>query len=76
MHCNGKCHLKKQLSNDDKKEKSPASPLKNKNEVQFFSEINSNIKPEITSYSNKFTSYYSVSLSEEHLQTIFHPPIV
>jgi hypothetical protein len=37
MHCNGKCHLRKQLQKEDKKENSPSNNIKEKFEIQFFS---------------------------------------
>jgi hypothetical protein len=36
MHCNGKCHLMKQLQKENKKEKSPLATIKGKAQVQFF----------------------------------------
>ena len=38
MHCNGKCHLMKQLQKQNKKENSPINGIKEKNEIQYFNE--------------------------------------
>ena len=35
-HCNGKCHLMKQLKNDDNQQKTPGNNLKVKVEIQLF----------------------------------------
>lgn len=74
MHCEGKCHLKKELDKEKKKEQSPANPLKEKNEIQLFSQNNAGIFIFTPSVTNQLTAYYSFHLSEKHLQSIFHPP--
>lgn len=76
MHCNGKCHLKKQLAKEEKKEQSPANSTKEKNEIQFFSEINSNINLLNPSVTTILRPSYSLSLSEKHLHAVFLPPKV
>jgi hypothetical protein len=40
MHCNGKCHLKKQLNEEKEKDQNPSS-VKDKREITQFSESNS-----------------------------------
>lgn len=78
MQCEGKCHLKKQLDKEEKKEQSPANPVKEKNEIQLFSQANSVIGQFIPSVSvpNELVTYYSFSLSDKHIHSIFHPPKV
>ncbi len=76
LHCNGKCHLQKQLAAQDKKDKSPFSQtLKDKFEVQYFSEY---VSPFITSFTDevKGNSIYSFSIPTTSLESIFHPPSV
>ena len=34
LHCNGQCHLNKQLQKQEKNENAPANPIKEKNEIQ------------------------------------------
>jgi flagellar basal body-associated protein FliL len=75
-NCNGKCHLKKQLDNEEKKEQSPSNTLKEKVEIQFFSEIKFNTNLLNTPFTNIVKPDYSFSLSEEHLHTVFQPPKV
>ncbi len=78
MHCNGKCHLKKQLSKEDKKEQSPANPFKEVKDFQLYSANNSGI--EITNtlinHTEKSIFQYSFHFSSQHLQAVFHPPCV
>ncbi|MES2138413.1 MAG: hypothetical protein V4511_01810 [Bacteroidota bacterium] len=74
--CNGSCHLKKQLAKEEKKEQSPTNPTKEKVEVQFFSEINSNAPFFNSSLTTILSTSYSFSLSEKHLHTVFQPPQV
>lgn len=72
--CKGKCHLKKQLEQDDKKEQAPVSKnFKDKNEMQFFSEskqANFLFVPEVTVL--KF--FDSSSEITPVLFSVFHPP--
>ena len=74
MHCNGKCHLRKQLQKESKKENAPANNVKNKLEIQFFSESNSLIqfiaKP---TDKDHFINYYFIPYSK-HIVSVFRPP--
>lgn len=72
--CKGSCHLKKELDKEEKKEQSPANPIKEKEVIQFFSKFNSGIRLFNPSITNELTSIYFFSLSEKHLHSIFHPP--
>lgn len=74
MHCNGKCHLKKQLQKEDKKENSASSSIKEKLEVQFFSDIESLKKPAAVTTQSKLNSNYLFSNYSKHLTAVFHPP--
>ena len=72
MQCNGKCHLKKQLEKDEKKQELPNS-LKEKSEIQFCS------TPFVTAFA--FTStqifhntIYSATYPDKPAAAIFHPP--
>lgn len=72
MNCNGKCHLKKQLEKEDKKEEAPTS-LKEKSEVQFYS------APASTTfvYTSTFilhNTLYIVTYPDTPGYAIFHPP--
>lgn len=74
MHCNGKCHLRKQLAEQQKKENSPAQSLKEKLEVSFFSETAAltffSVTPEIIAPH----TVYSFYIPKAALKSIFHPP--
>lgn len=73
--CHGKCHLRKQLKAQEKREQIPASPLKEKAETNQFFEAVSLDLPE-----NLFTNHSKEEFSEPFfylLQVslpIFHPP--
>jgi hypothetical protein len=75
MHCNGKCHLMKQIEKDQKRDSTPVNN-KIKFQAQFFSESTS-----VFTYSdpsinlNQVFAYIPVS-SVEHLRSIFHPPCI
>ena len=76
MHCEGKCHLQKQLKEGEKKEQSPVNPIKEKNEVQLFSQNHSALFLFNPVTEKKSTTCYSFHLSEKHLHSVFHPPKV
>lgn len=75
MQCNGKCHLKKELDKEESKEQSPVNPVKEKNEIQLFSDSKTDINfPNNTIEKNRMISLYSFVLSDKHTLAIFHPP--
>lgn len=75
MHCDGKCHLKKQLKKEEKREKSPFSEnQKEQYEVQFFVEdsaLNNNL--DFPNVGNNPVDY-SCSISTVDPNKIFQPP--
>lgn len=76
VHCNGKCHLKKQLDKEEKRENDPLNNQKEKNEIQLFCQTNRKSPFELyitgeypfTSYKTQETISFSAS--------VFHPPSV
>lgn len=74
MHCNGKCHLKKQLQKEDKKENAPSGNLKNKSELQFFSESRPVIISAELHSSSKLNIHYLLGMYHTDPHSIFHPP--
>lgn len=74
MHCDGKCHLKKELDKEEKKEQSPVNPVKEKNEVQLFSEKRNEINFLSVAVPENVNSVYQFSGSDQHLFSVFHPP--
>lgn len=74
MHCNGKCHLKKQLEKQEKKEK-PTNTFKEKFEVQFFSDQKIELDlPSLFFEQRAFVSFYNNDLAFNDLRSIFQPP--
>ena len=73
MHCNGKCHLKKQLQKQEKNENAPVNPIKAKTEMQLFCQkMNFSF---ITPVKEKHTySFYLQKKITPPLSSIFHPP--
>lgn len=74
LHCNGKCHLKKQLQKEDKKENQNPNNLKEKIELQFFKETSSLFIPTVTPSVENINSIYIMGNYNQHLLSIFHPP--
>jgi len=78
MHCNGKCHLMKELAKASESEKSNSTDKKNmqqESEVLFFEEI----KPYSVltdSYGNLKKANYSYTNLYSHSgsRSVFHPP--
>lgn len=77
MHCNGKCHLKKQLQKQEEKEQSPLSSIKEVKEIQLFyaSEKALEMLREESLVQSPLNFKYTFHISSEHLQAIFHPPL-
>ena len=73
LHCNGKCHLKKQLEKEDKKQDSFPTASKEKSEIQFHSSPSvfaltitcSEVTPNFT---------YLLLYPDTPVYSIFHPP--
>lgn len=75
-HCNGKCHLMKELQKEEKKNDRPCNSMKDKIEtVQFFeSSIESNFVNE--SKGSIIDIIYLESKTFHFENAIFHPPLV
>lgn len=72
MHCDGKCHLKKQLKKEEKREKSPLSN-KEQNEIFYCHEFSFALQKPVAELKEKSFTYHF------HLKTsapgaIFQPP--
>src|SRR4051812_46679306 len=74
MHCNGHCHLKKQLDQQQKKEQSaPVGNVKDKTEiVYFYQSPNLNIFSSSQSNINNF--HAAELLTTDYPSSVFHPP--
>ena len=77
MNCNGKCHLKKQLKEQDKKEQSPASSLKEVKEIQLYNQSTSitSVKNSSEDTSSELNIIYLLHTSSKHTHSVFHPPL-
>lgn len=74
LACNGKCHLKKQLKEEDNKEDSPLNNLKEKFEVQLFCQALDHISINSTlSGKSPFTRFLLQKTISPKFP-IFHPP--
>ncbi|MCI4444167.1 MAG: hypothetical protein JHC39_11760 [Lentimicrobium sp.] len=78
MHCNGKCHLMKELAKASENEKPISSDKKNaaqESEVLFFEEIKSfKITSIYLDDKQKINSNYSNFYSFLNSTSLFHPP--
>ena len=73
MHCNGKCHLKKQIQKQESKENLPPLKLKQNEEINLFSLSNT----EHCFYSlchKKIRNFYFSKKYGSPSFDIFHPP--
>ena len=78
MHCEGKCHLNKQLEQDEKNKDTPNNSIKKTVEIQLFSEHLTDFsfnKTAITINENKII-YMLPKLTLGHLLSIFRPPCI
>lgn len=75
-HCNGKCHLKKQLAKDEKRENAPANNLKGKTEIQLFSQKAGIVFPH--QYLTGAAAFAPFQCNETAAPSfaVFHPPSV
>lgn len=74
-HCNGHCHLKKQLQEEEKKDQVPAN-LKDLKDFQIFCQTNSTFQfNDISELNKTFTPFKSL-ISTPPSFSIFHPPKV
>lgn len=78
MHCNGKCHLKKELAKASESEK-PLSQKKSQtaeSEILFFQEAALFIPVEVSIITSQNVSVYANLYSYQDGYPCFHPPLV
>ena len=76
MNCHGKCRMMKEMKEQEKKEQSPAAPIKEKQEtVQYFQKI-TEFAFDIVTEIKKSNSFYLFPKTESVSFSIFHPPTV
>lgn len=74
MHCDGKCHLKKQLAQQESEEEKLPSSLKEIIETVLFFDAPLNVSPACISLHDQTYAPYTFGLSTELICSIFHPP--
>ncbi|MGE0635919.1 MAG: hypothetical protein AB7G44_17465 [Bacteroidia bacterium] len=75
MHCEGKCHLKKELDKEEKSENTPAGSGKEKFEITLFNESISEFFIHTASKAI-YPADYNAILPQNFSFAIFHPPKV
>lgn len=74
MHCNGKCHLAKELSKEEKRQQSPTNPLKEETEQVLFTETNNLSIALLPAEIKTVSSYYLLVSYTSILNTAERPP--
>jgi len=72
LHCNGRCHLKKELDRDAQQEKNNNNG-KDKYEVMFVEAIQS-FHPAALPNQITFISFYKTPCLDTPASSVFHPP--
>lgn len=73
LHCNGKCQLKKELQKQDKKEDTPSN-IKDKYEIQLFSEIYDSLIVCSFLTGEQVFRLCRFSIHSFYVFSFFHPP--
>ncbi len=73
MRCNGKCHLKKKLAQNTKKENSPLNSIKEKNQIQFYTEAFSFDFLSCSTIKKNYPDYLIQETNSPSF-SVFHPP--
>lgn len=74
MHCQGKCHLQKQLKEEQKREQNPSSSTKQKIEIVNYCEPILTTKFDLYSSEKSHPFFYTEKKLLEVNTSIFHPP--
>jgi hypothetical protein len=77
LHCNGKCHLAKQLREEDRKEhESPWSKTDNRSEI-FYARLPDNniLKPAFTTLRINYPLFFNIGVPVDQPSAVFRPPI-
>jgi len=73
MHCNGKCHLKKQLKKEEQQERNGASG-KEKNEVVYNVHAPQRFRLQPVTASQPMNAFYQDPVLHTPVFSFFHPP--
>jgi hypothetical protein len=74
MHCNGTCHLKKELQQDEQKKNTPLENVKVINHFSLFSEPFSDFKNYFPRIVQIVPSLETAVLTSGYFLSVFHPP--
>lgn len=74
MHCNGKCHLNKQLKEQDKHENSAKNNSKDEQETQLFCQSFINMNAFLNWINCNSNLNYLEKKSDPELSSVFRPP--
>jgi hypothetical protein len=76
MHCNGKCQLKKQLSEEDRKDQeNPERKSENKNEIFCNDLLSENLRPSFIWIDNALKTPACIGKPVDRPETVFRPPL-
>ncbi len=77
LHCNGKCHLAKKMSEEDKKDReNPDRKTDSSNEVFYTAIEEQNVlKPLFTSITHSWVNPYCINIPIGQPSAVFRPPI-
>ena len=74
MHCNGQCHLAKELKEAEQKTNLPFNSVKSENETTLYSQTDFASQFAIAEKQVTHFTLYSMPFSSKHLCSVFHPP--
>jgi ribosomal protein S26 len=75
-HCNGMCHMIKQLQKEDKQEKAPLRGLNEQTELQLFSQIEDESLFDIYLSGDYTYPFIQCTKITSPVSFIFHPPTI
>ncbi|NSL88884.1 hypothetical protein ECE50_018730 [Chitinophaga sp. Mgbs1] len=76
LHCNGKCHLRKQLQQEEQQEqKNPYAQKEGKEIVLFCQQHHFSGEAHSFTISNELISFYLIKPTHSPVSTIFHPTL-
>lgn len=74
--CHGQCHVNKQMKQVEEQDKTPVNPLKEKAELQLFAQDYKDLSfDNYLVFENQFYAYQAI-LSDRHLPSVDHPPLI
>ncbi|HVI43958.1 MAG TPA: hypothetical protein VM802_03795 [Chitinophaga sp.] len=76
MHCNGKCHLRSRLNEEDRKnQENPERKTDNRSEIFYAAWLERTLpKPACIAVSKDYPLTYTIGNPIDQPSTVFHPP--